>query len=135
MDKIRKAFGLVGATIIASAAAATIGAGNSSAHIVDEWDLVKEVVCADASANPVTVEWTNKYGGTKKETGNLVGKTKVPNWNCASWEFNVPESFGGLSVSIETDEPGKIYCALWVNGQLVSESEDQGEYGSYTYCI
>lgn len=137
MNKLCKIFGLGCATVIACAAAATLGAGSSGAVIVDEYDLVQHVNCVEASAaDPVKLSRTNAYGGDETEIVRIWGKTSDPNWKCATWEFNVPEGFGGLSNSMETYRPGKVYCAIYVNGRLVSKSTDiGGESGTYIYCI
>lgn len=136
MNKLCKILGLACATVIAGAAAAT-GAGGANAVIVDDWDMVKHVNCVAASAaDNVKLSRTNKYGNDETEMVRIFGLTSDPNWKCATWQFNVPEGFGGLSNSMETFGPGKVYCAIYVNGSLVSKSTDiGGEYGEYIYCI
>ncbi|QFG13556.1 hypothetical protein PBI_LAMBO_47 [Gordonia phage Lambo] len=126
--------GALGA-VAAFVAAVAVQAAPAQAVIVEEYDLVKHVNCAPEHL-PVELERTNRYGNDERDFVTITGPTKIPGWKCASWEFTTYDSFGGLSNSIESDGPGRLYCAIWVNGQMVSENESYGgTYGDYIYCI
>ncbi|UJQ86115.1 membrane protein [Gordonia phage Zany] len=126
--------GVLGA-VAAFVASVAVQAAPAQAVIVDEYDLVKHVNCAPEHL-PVELERTNRYGNDERDFVTITGPTKIPGWKCATWEFTTYDSFGGLSNSIESDGPGRLYCAIWVNGRMVSESESYGgTYGDYIYCI
>ncbi|AMS02368.1 hypothetical protein SEA_GOURDTHYMES_76 [Gordonia phage GourdThymes] len=126
-----------GALVGALAGASLVGAP-AEAVIVDEWDSIRIVTCTEARTNPVVLERTNQYGNDETDHVDIIGSTSIPGWKCATWDYTVAADggFGGLSASIESFKPGKIYCAIYQNGRMVSESSDiGGSGGEFTYCI
>ncbi|AUV60677.1 hypothetical protein HOS75_gp053 [Gordonia phage SteveFrench] len=138
MLKKMKAHLITGAATLGVIAGAALIPAPASAVIVDEWDRIRLVNCTEADNNPVVLDRTNQYGNDEREHVNIIGNTSIPGWKCATWDYTVVADggFGGLSTSIESFGPGKIYCAIYRNGVMVSESTDfGGSSGAYTYCI
>ncbi|WVX87749.1 hypothetical protein SEA_PIERRETHREE_74 [Gordonia phage PierreThree] len=129
---------IAGAAVVGVIAGASLVPAPAGAVIADEWDSIRLVTCTEARTNPVVLERTNQYGNDETDHVDIIGNTSIPGWKCATWDYTVYPEYGiaGLSASIESFKPGKIYCAIYRNGQMVSESSDiGGSSGAFTYCI
>lgn len=136
MNKIRKAFGLVGATIIASAAAATIGAGTSSALTVDEYDIVRQWICS-GNGLVIDLDYTNEYGNlVRKSNTRLVGGQLSQDGSvmCIYKDLQAGEYGEYVSTHLAAENGGYVSCATFVNGVKVTEAEDDSDFYSFASC-
>lgn len=123
------------AAIAAAVAIPVVGAGTASAEVVDQYDNVKYVFCADTAAATNEVSYRDGYGDREKINVALqdaVGGAR----HCGSTSFTVTDEYGDyVSSSIVNEDSTYVYCALFVNGVKVSESEDYSNYGyAYAFC-
>lgn len=122
------------ATIAAVVAIPVLGAGAASAEIVDQYDNVKYVFCADTAAATNEITYQDGYGSREKVNVYLqeaVGGAR----HCGSTSFTETDEYGGfVGSSISNDKSTYVYCAIYVNGRLAAESEDYSKYGAFAYC-
>ena len=117
--KIRNAIAGILAT-----AALVAGAGQAAAVSTDEYDNVRYWFCGDGLA---TLDYTNKYGNFQQETYYMD--------KCAYYDFTERDEYGGYaSASITDSNGGPVSCTIYVNGTVVSKSNDDSEYFSYASC-
>jgi hypothetical protein len=124
----------IAALTAAIAIPALASAGTASAEIVDQYDNVKYVFCADTAAGN-DVSYYDAYGSREKVNVRLeesVGGTR----HCGSTGYTETDEYGDfVASSISNDGAPYVYCAIYVNGQLVSASEDYSDYGyAFAYC-
>ena len=123
------------AAIAAAVAIPVIGAGAASAEIVDQYDHVKYVFCADTPAATNEVSYRDGYGDREQINVALQDSVGGDRY-CGSTSFTVYDEYGDfVASSISNESSPYVYCALYVNGRLVAQSEDHSSYGyAYTYC-
>ncbi|ANA86038.1 hypothetical protein BH766_gp69 [Gordonia phage Demosthenes] len=129
MNMLKKA-GIACASVAAILAAS---AGTASAVSVDEYDDVKYVWCTDSGAD-VQIENTNAYGGTEDGTFRLSGRIGDGTRSCGWQTFNAGDDVSYVSTWITDEDGGYVYCAIYLDGVLVSQSEDRSSYYSVTGC-
>lgn len=115
----------------ATAAVVTLGAGAASAVSTDQYDRVRYMMCA---TGVVDISYTNAYGNTSTQNG--IYFKKQPNGApCGFYDFTEYEEYGGYaSVNITDENGGPVSCTIWINGRVVSKSNDESSYYSYASC-
>lgn len=122
------------AALIVAATIPVISAGAASAAIVDQYDHVKYVFCADTGTATNEVSYYDAYGRREKVNVSLteaVGGAR----HCGSTSYTEYEEYGSyVGSSIANEAAPYVYCAIYVNGNLVAVSEDYSSYYSFATC-
>lgn len=135
MGKLRKVIGLAAASLITGAAVATLSAAPASALVADEYTTVRQWVCAGTDAK-VDLTYTNSYGNTTSVNGTrLDGQVSQDGRvTCIYKDLRAGQYGQYVSTHISNDDGGFVSCAIFVDGEKVSESSDNSEYYSYASC-
>ncbi|QGJ95791.1 hypothetical protein J1770_gp05 [Gordonia phage EMoore] len=121
---ITAAAALLGALI----AAVAIAAAPAQAVTTDQYDNVRLMMCGQGL---VELEFTNSTGGSSQGIVDLDEYTN----GCYFYDSTEYDEYGGYVWSMITDDDGgPVKCAIWVNGALVSHSNDDSPYYSFATC-
>lgn len=116
-----------------SAMAGALGLAATPAHALgtDQYDRVRYMMC---SPGVVDIDYTNVYGN--QSTQKRIHFPKQKNGaRCGFYDYTVNDEYGGYaSVSIVDEDGGPVSCTIWVNGRVVSKSNDDSSYYSYASC-
>ncbi|URG17430.1 putative secreted protein [Rhodococcus phage Mbo2] len=124
------------AALAVAAAIPVLGtAGIASAAIVDQYDHVTYVFCADTATASNEVSYYDSYGRREQVNVSLteaVGGAR----HCGSTSYTEYDEYGGyVGSSIVNEDSTYVYCAIYNNGRKVAESEDHSTYGySFATC-
>lgn len=118
-----------------SVALLTGGIGVAGAVVTDSYDSTRQVMCS-ATGAAVDVSYTNAYGNTtSRENVSLRGRPIGGGNTCISVDSRSGEYGDFVGTSVSDESGGYVYCAIYVNGRKVSESEDDSSYYSFASCM
>ncbi|MBT0567414.1 hypothetical protein [Williamsia sp. CHRR-6] len=131
--QVGRVVGLVVATVLVGVAT-LFGGGVAGAVITDGYASVRQVVCTDIG-RVVDLTYTNSYGNTSTRSSvTLRGKAIGGGRTCISLDTSTGEYGGFVGTHISSDSGGYVYCAIYVNGRKVAQSDDDSEYFSFAMC-
>lgn len=114
------------AAIAVAGIAGAVSAPTAGAVSTDQYDRVRYVMCGN---DTVTIDLQNSYGNSEQFTRDLSGN------KCRYYDFTESGEYGGfVAVSVVDKNGGPVSCKIYVNGQVVSKSNDSSEYYSYAFC-
>ncbi|HMS75837.1 hypothetical protein [Gordonia sp. (in: high G+C Gram-positive bacteria)] len=114
------------AAIAVAGIAGAVSTPTAGAVSTDQYDRVRYVMCGN---DDVTIDMQNVYGNSEQFTKNLSGS------KCAYYDFTESGEYGGfVAVSVVDENGGPVSCKIYVNGQVVSKSNDSSDYYSYASC-
>ncbi len=121
--------------VVLSVALLMGGVGLAGAVVTDSYDSTRQVMCS-ATGAAVDVSYTNAYGNTtSRENVSLRGRPIGGGHTCISVDSRSGEYGDFIGTSISDGSGGYVYCAIYVNGRKVSESEDDSSYYSSASCM
>ncbi|WP_299576236.1 hypothetical protein [uncultured Williamsia sp.] len=121
--------------LVLSVALLTGGVGVAGAVVTDSYDSARQVMCS-ATGAAVDVSYTNTYGNTtSRENVSLRGRPIGGGHTCISVDSRSGEYGDSIGTSISDESGGYVYCAIYVNGRKVAESEDDSSYYSSAFCM
>lgn len=115
-----------------SAMAATLGVVTTpaTAASTDQYDRVRYMMCAEGV---VDVDYVNVYGNRSTEHGTFPKQDNGA--RCGFYDFTETGEYGGyVSVNVVDENGGPVSCTIWVDGRIVSKSNDNSSYYSYANC-
>lgn len=111
--------------------AVALTASPAYAASTDQYDRVRYMMCA---SGVVDIDYTNAYGNRSTQNG-IVFKEQENGARCGFYDFTESDEYGGyVSAAVVDDDGGTVSCAIWINGRLVSKSNDDSSYYSYASC-
>ena len=130
MKTLRRASIAVAATSALTGALA-LAATPAQAASTDQYDRVRYMWCAPGS---VDIEYVNAYGNYSEQNG-IFFEQQDNGARCGFYDFTETEEYGGyVSAHIVDEDGGPVSCAIWIDGRLVSKSNDDSSYYSYASC-
>ncbi|MFZ2242884.1 MAG: hypothetical protein WAV90_25585 [Gordonia amarae] len=114
------------AAIAVAGIAGAVSTPTVGAVSTDQYDRVRYVMCGN---DDVTIDMQNVYGNSEQFTKSLSGS------KCTYYDFTESGEYGGfVAVSVVDESGGPVSCTIYVNGQVVSKSNDSSDYYSYASC-
>lgn len=114
----------------ALAGALALAAVPANAASTDQYDRVRYMMCA---SGVVDIDYTNSYGNRSTAHGTF--PLQENGARCGFYDFTETEEYGGYaSVDVVDDDGGPVSCTIWINGRIVSKSNDDSAYYSYASC-
>ena len=128
-------FSRVASVLSLSVALLMGGVGIAGAVVTDSYDTTRQVMCS-ATGAAVDVSYTNAYGNTtSREDVSLRGRPVGGGHTCISVDSRSGEYGDFVGTSVSDESGGYVYCAIYLNGRKVSESEDDSSYYSIASCM
>lgn len=125
----------VASVLVLSVSLLAGGVGVAGAVVTDSYDSVRQVMCS-ATGAAVDVSYTNAYGNTtSRENVSLRGRPIGGGNTCITVDSRTGEYGDSIGTFISDESGGYVYCAIFLNGRKVSESEDDSSYYSSASCL